>query len=331
MPIVSVIVPVYKVENVLHYCIDSILNQTYKNFELILVDDGSPDDSGKICDKYAKKDNRIKVIHKENGGVSSARNCGIDAAKGKYICFVDSDDYVNKNYLEILIRTKSEHPEFDNIWCYFQTVTDYDSTVGNLIVDDNKNIYSVKDIMTLHEKWLDAGPVCKLYDRKTILENGLTFDSNLSLGEDLIFNFQYLDCTNGKILVIPKKLYSYVQVSDCSLSQKYYPNMFEIYKTINSAMHRFIVKWNCSEEQVKKYFNACFYKYEVVLKNTFSEKNKATKKDKIRYNNSIMKSKEFVQSLNNSDCYINLAYKFAYRTKNCKLVLLLDKMLNKLN
>lgn len=331
MCVVSVIVPVYKVENVLHYCIDSILNQTYKNFELILVDDGSPDDSGKICDKYAKKDNRIKVIHKENGGVSSARNCGIDAAKGKYICFVDSDDYVNKNYLEILIRTKSEHPEFDNIWCYFQTVTDYDSTVGNLIVDDNKNIYSVKDIMTLHEKWLDAGPVCKLYDRKTILENGLTFDSNLSLGEDLIFNFQYLDCTNGKILVIPKKLYSYVQVSDCSLSQKYYPNMFEIYKTINSAMHRFIVKWNCSEEQVKKYFNACFYKYEVVLKNTFSEKNKATKKDKIRYNNSIMKSKEFVQSLNNLDCYINPAYKFAYRTKNCKLVLLLDKMLNKLN
>ena len=95
MPIVSVIVPVYKVENVLHYCIDSILNQTYKNFELILVDDGSPDNSGKICDEYAKKDNRIKVIYKENGGVSSARNCGIDAAKGKYVCFVDSDDYVN--------------------------------------------------------------------------------------------------------------------------------------------------------------------------------------------------------------------------------------------
>lgn len=104
--------------------------------------------------------------------------------------------------------------------------------------------------------------------------------------------------------------------------------MFEIYKTINSTMHRFIVKWNCSEEQVKKYFNACFYKYEVVLKNTFSEKNKATKKDKIRYNNSIMKSKEFVQSLNNLDCYINPAYKFAYETKNYWFVLLLDKVLD---
>lgn len=326
MCVVSVIVPVYKVENVLHYCIDSILNQTYKDFELILVDDGSPDNSGKICDEYAKKDNRIKVIHKENGGVSSARNCGIDAAKGKYVCFVDSDDYVNKNYLEILIKTKSKHPEIDNIWCYFQTVTNYDSSAGNLIVDDNKNIYSVKDIMTLHEKWLDAGPVCKLYDRKTILKNGLTFDSNLSLGEDLIFNFQYLDCTNGNIFVMPKKLYSYVRVSDCSLSQKYYPNMFEIYKTINSTMHCFIAKWNCSEEQVKKYFNAYFYSIENVLKNTFSEKNKAAKKDKIRYNNSIMKSKEFVQSLNNSDCYINPAYKFAYKSGKYRLVMLVDNL-----
>ena len=102
--------------------------------------------------------------------------------------------------------------------------------------------------------------------------------------------------------------------------------MFEIYKTINSAMHRFIVKWNCSEEQVKKYFNACFYKYEVVLKNTFSEKNKAAKKDKIRYNNSIMKSKEFVQSLNNLDRYINPAYKIAYKSGKYRLVMLVDNL-----
>ena len=330
MCVVSVIVPVYKVEDVLHYCIDSILNQTYKDFEIILVDDGSPDNSGKICDEYAKKDNRIKVIHKENGGVSSARNCGIDVAKGKYICFVDSDDYVDKNYLEILIRIKSEHLEFHNIWCYFQTVTDYDNTGENLIVDDNKNIYSVRDIMTLHEKWLDAGPVCKLYDKEIIKENNLEFDANLSLGEDLIFNFQYLDCTNGKIFVIPKKLYSYVQVNDCSLSQKYYPDMFEIYKTINYTMYHYITKWNCSEEQVKKYFNACFYKYEVVLRNTFNKENKVTKKEKVRYNNSVMKSAEFVQSLKNSDCYINPAFKIAYKTKDYRIVLLLDKVLEKI-
>ena len=89
MPEVSVIVPVYKVEAYLRRCVDSILAQTFTDFELILVDDGSPDNCGAICDEYAEKDNRVRVIHKENGGVSSARNAGLDAAAGNYICFVE--------------------------------------------------------------------------------------------------------------------------------------------------------------------------------------------------------------------------------------------------
>lgn len=93
-PLISVIVPVYKVEKYLEKCIDSILAQTYKNLEIILVDDGSPDRCGQICDEYAQKDNRVKVIHKENGGLSDARNAGIDVAKGDFISFVDSDDYI---------------------------------------------------------------------------------------------------------------------------------------------------------------------------------------------------------------------------------------------
>ncbi|KAF3371822.1 glycosyl transferase family 2, partial [Enterococcus faecium] len=90
---ISIIVPVYKVEKYLRKCVDSILAQTFTDFEVILVDDGSPDNSGKICDEYAEKDNRVRVIHKENGGLSSARNAGIDVARGKYLGFVDSDDY----------------------------------------------------------------------------------------------------------------------------------------------------------------------------------------------------------------------------------------------
>ena len=95
MPRLSVIVPVYKVEKYIHKCVDSILNQTFTDFELILVDDGSPDKCGEICDEYAKKDARIRVIHKENGGLSDARNFGIDAAKGEIIGFVDSDDIID--------------------------------------------------------------------------------------------------------------------------------------------------------------------------------------------------------------------------------------------
>lgn len=99
---ISIIVPVYKVEPYLRKCVDSILAQTFTNFEVILVDDGSPDNSGKICDEYAIKDSRVRVIHKENGGLSSARNAGIDIARGKYLGFVDSDDYIAEDMYEVL-------------------------------------------------------------------------------------------------------------------------------------------------------------------------------------------------------------------------------------
>ena len=106
MPKISVIVPVYKVEPYLHRCVDSIVNQTFIDFELILVDDGSPDNCGKICDEYAEKDNRVIVIHKKNGGLSDARNAGIDWAfansDSEWLTFIDSDDWVHKNYLELL-------------------------------------------------------------------------------------------------------------------------------------------------------------------------------------------------------------------------------------
>lgn len=109
MPRLSIIVPVYKVEPYIHKCVDSILMQTYTDFELILVDDGSPDRCGKICDDYAKKDKRISVIHKENGGLSDARNFGIEAAKGEIIGFIDSDDTVDENMYKSMIDYMDEN------------------------------------------------------------------------------------------------------------------------------------------------------------------------------------------------------------------------------
>ena len=103
--LISVIVPIYNVEKYLKQCLDSIINQTYKNLEIILIDDGSTDNCGKICDDYALKDNRIKVIHKQNGGLSSARNIGLDTAKGEYIGFIDSDDYIEKDMYENMHNT----------------------------------------------------------------------------------------------------------------------------------------------------------------------------------------------------------------------------------
>ena len=102
--LVSVIVPIYKVEQYLTHCVNTIVNQSYSNLEIILVDDGSPDNCGKMCDEFASQDSRIKVIHKQNGGLSDARNAGIDVATGDYITFVDSDDYVMPNMIESLMK-----------------------------------------------------------------------------------------------------------------------------------------------------------------------------------------------------------------------------------
>ena len=103
--LISVIVPIYNVEKYLQKCVDSIINQTYKNLEIILVDDGSPDNCPKMCDDYAEKDSRIKVVHKENGGLSDARNVGMEVATGEYVSFIDSDDYISLDFYETLLET----------------------------------------------------------------------------------------------------------------------------------------------------------------------------------------------------------------------------------
>ena len=131
--LISIIIPVYKVEKYLEKCINSIIGQTYTNLQIILVDDGSPDNSGKICDKYAKEDSRIEVIHKSNGGLSEARNSGIERAKGKYIGFVDSDDYIKEDMYEVLY----------NLITKFQA----DVSICNLydVIDDEKNIRNINE------------------------------------------------------------------------------------------------------------------------------------------------------------------------------------------
>ena len=115
MSMVSVIVPIYNAEDTLDYCVKSILSQTFEDYELLLVDDGSTDNSGKKCDDYQNENYRVRAFHKENGGVSSARNFGIEQAVGDYITFVDSDDYIEKRYLEYLVNFKNQNKQIDNI------------------------------------------------------------------------------------------------------------------------------------------------------------------------------------------------------------------------
>lgn len=324
MPLISIIVPVYNAEKVLYHCIDSILSQTFSDFELILVDDGSNDNSGKICDEYSERDNRIRVIHKANGGVSTARNVGIEVAQGEYICFVDSDDYLEKDYLEALMETREKFPDAENVWCSFQTVEDYCKNIKEIyFAEKGKELsfYDLSSIMDLCEKWLVQMPWNKLFETKIIIDNSLIFPPELSLGEDYIFNLQYLDCTNGKIVVVNKPEYNYLRDGKESLDNKYYPNLLEIYRRLNSETEKYAEKWNLSEEQRSKMYNSFFYRLEAVLRNTFNKKNQSSLRKKLKYNKTILKSVDFRDSMDKMSANIHPVYRFAYKIHNYSLVL----------
>lgn len=190
-PLISVIVPVYNVEKYLHKCVDSILAQTLKDFELILVDDGSPDNCGAICNEYAKKDERVSVIHKPNGGVSSARNAGIEAAQGEWLCFVDGDDWVDKDYLS-LFNIDGSHYDL-----YLQGYKEV-SPDGNMICVHRftSGIMCYGDILIESElKNIINSPCFKLFKQHIVCENRILFDENISYGEDHIFSYEYLQKT----------------------------------------------------------------------------------------------------------------------------------------
>ena len=185
-PKVSVIVPVYNVEKLLQRCIDSILVQTFTDFELLLIDDGSKDKSGEICDEYAAKDARIRVFHKQNGGVSSTRNLGIDEAKGKYIAFVDSDDFLDNDYFEQLVRQDG-----DLIFCGFKSAggKPHQFVYPNRVVVDD-------EIGSCMAEYLADTPVgvpwSKLFKSELLKQSGLRFEESLFWGEDHVFVMNFL-------------------------------------------------------------------------------------------------------------------------------------------
>lgn len=210
--LISIIVPVYKVEDYLEKCIESILNQTYKNIEIILVDDGSPDRCGKICDDYAIKDNRIKVIHKKNGGLSEARNYGINIASGEYILFIDSDDYIDKNMCEILIKEAKKN-DSDIVICNYYNVKENDYFINKMSITNNKILLTNLEMMKIFflKGYSETIIVWnKLYKKKLFYTNeNIRFPVG-KLHED-IFTIYKLYYIANKIVVVNKPLYYYVQ------------------------------------------------------------------------------------------------------------------------
>lgn len=196
-PEISVIVPVYKVERYLAQCIDSILAQTFTDFELLLIDDGSPDRSGEICDEYARKDSRVRVFHQENAGVSMARNKGLDEAVGKYITYVDSDDYIKSSYLKNLYSALPSDNNFRGL-----VIGGFDKIFSNGKVrqfhvpeleycsDEKSKV--VTDLMNQNIGYIAS----KLYDNRLIKQYNLRFVTDISCLEDMLFMLEYVLCAD---------------------------------------------------------------------------------------------------------------------------------------
>ncbi len=225
MPKVSFIVAVYKAEKCIGNCIDSIIAQTLKDWELLLVDDGSPDNCGEICDEYARKDSRIKAFHKENGGVSSARNLGLDNSSGEYVVFVDADDSLEKNCLEICLPLM-ESDILDILqysWRY----------VGSKRRDDMKILGEFGPVS--FEEYIKGGNYNKsvwgnIIRAETLERNNLRFNPKLKLGEDLDFILRVLACSR-RIKSIPEILYNYnLNEGGASLN----PHLDDILNTIDA-------------------------------------------------------------------------------------------------
>lgn len=206
-PKISVIVPVYKTEGLLDRCVESIVGQTYKNLEIILVDDGSPDNCPAMCDEWAEKDSRIRVIHKENGGVSSARNAALDIATGDYIGFVDSDDWIEPEMYSSLIQKISESGKNIALCSYYAVEISGERYECRCVVD--KEVLDKDDYFRFIVLGGDGGYIWnRLYDADILKE--VRFDEDIWYSEDLLFNFKTAQKSNGAA-ILDKIEYNYVQ------------------------------------------------------------------------------------------------------------------------
>lgn len=231
MKLVSVIVPIYKVEKYLGQCIDSILSQTYSNLEIILVDDGSPDSCPEICENYVKKNHQIKVIHKRNEGLGEARNTGLEVAKGTYVYFVDSDDWLEKNMIEKMVY-EMEKESADLVMCGFKKMTPNQEPIIYRVVK-NKTIQRGLEVQTkiflpmiaqkstvAEDYTINMCVWSNLYRRDIIERNKIRFLSERKyLSEDICFNLQYLLHINCAVM-IPEACYCY-RYNPNSLTNKY--------------------------------------------------------------------------------------------------------------
>lgn len=237
---VSVIIPAYNAENDIEHCIESIISQTYKNTEIIIVNDGSKDNTKKILEKLNNKYKNIIIINQKNNGVSASRNAGINMASGDYLMFVDSDDFLENIAIEHLLKNK----ENDLVLANYKKYYNEDKIINNFPIKEKK--YQKKEFLknfwNLYNNFLINSPWNKLYKKSIIKSNNIRFNSKYELGEDLIFNLEYLTYCKS-VYVTSEYLYNY-KYSDNSLATKYRSNYLEIQLELIKFMRKFFEQNN---------------------------------------------------------------------------------------
>ena len=257
-PQVSVIVPVYNMENYLSNCINSILDQTFSDFELILVNDGSQDSSNEICNEFARKDNRIIVIHKKNEGVSSARNTGLNKAIGKYVCFVDSDDTVDNDYIEKMYQLAVDN-NADLTICGLKMFSNGKQTDFG---SDNFGLYKIDNFKMLFLDLLKSSYLnfvfSKLY-KSEMIKNEVYFDQSIDIGEDTLFILKVLNKIQ-RVYISNDKPYNYYLHGTTTLTHKFRKNKYQILLSTHKKIEDVANKWNLNNPEhyqilIQRYFD----------------------------------------------------------------------------
>ncbi|MGP4106328.1 glycosyltransferase family 2 protein [Virgibacillus sp. L01] len=266
---ISIIVPIYNLEHLLQKCVDSILTQTFVDFELILVDDGSTDRSGELCDEYANRDNRVKVIHKKNGGVASSRNAGLEIAAGNYIGFVDNDDYINKYMFERLYNKAIVHSS-DIVVCDYKNVDETELLDPETINTDYKvqhfnNIEALNYIYINKNKPTFIYPWNKLYKRD-LFENIKYEDGNIYDDETVAHKLLY---RSDKITYIHIELYYYVKRKGSMVNSPFHIKKFDrIYALKNrEVFFREKKEFELQQKALMHYMETFFWYYYLAKSN----------------------------------------------------------------
>lgn len=281
---VSIIIPVYNAEKTLEKCINSILHQTYVNIEIILVNDGSTDNSLNICYKMRDCDTRIRIINKKNEGVSSARNIGIESATGEYCCFVDSDDWIEKEHVESLM---------ENIAGVDCVISGYIKEAGTQksecqLMPMKIDLYDIKEQAVGEMFWNGFIHPCwnKLFKRKILVDKKLYFDTQIHISEDSLFCLRYLSYCHNMLLLSEMNYHYKIDENSYSLSKKVYPNIFNIYIKVYSELEDLLKRGKCESFLRNEILVRTIYPqlYNAVLKVTLTDSMSRSEK-KIILNN----------------------------------------------